>query len=218
MKCTDCNRPVRPVVAVDIDGTIGDYHNHFRSFAEQYLDKRIDPSWGREYGYEMEFNEHLGIDKETYRQVKLAYRQGGLKRMMPVFRHYDALFSVLRNENVEVWITTTRPWQRFDSTDPDTRHWLDRHHISYEGLIFDDDKYSRLAEVVGRERIVAVVDDLPEQCKRAHELGISYLQVVRGHSSTAIMPSHALGLGRAVVAIQNSVIEWRKANTDKERT
>ena len=37
MKCSSCSAPVAPVVAIDIDGTLGDYHQHFIEFAEQWL-------------------------------------------------------------------------------------------------------------------------------------------------------------------------------------
>jgi hypothetical protein len=35
--CTRCSSVVKPLVAVDIDGTLGDYHTHFLNFAREYL-------------------------------------------------------------------------------------------------------------------------------------------------------------------------------------
>ena len=37
MKCTECGRELRPVVAIDIDGTLGDFHGHFIKFIVDYL-------------------------------------------------------------------------------------------------------------------------------------------------------------------------------------
>ena len=41
MLCTSCSAVIRPVVAFDLDGSLGDYHNHFLNFAEGYLDRWI---------------------------------------------------------------------------------------------------------------------------------------------------------------------------------
>jgi hypothetical protein len=56
---------------------------------------------------------------------------------------------------------------RLDNVDPDTRFWLDRHGIKYDGLLFDEDKYEVLAHTVDAERVIMVVDDLSEQCVAA---------------------------------------------------
>jgi hypothetical protein len=72
----------KPVVAVDIDGTLGDYHAHFLWFATKWFGRTFpDPT---EVNPGMRLSEFMGIPHELYRQCKLAYRQGGLKRFMPV--------------------------------------------------------------------------------------------------------------------------------------
>jgi hypothetical protein len=162
MLCTKCSRPILPVVAIDIDGTLGDYHGHFIEFAEAYLGHSLP----RDYDGVGEFSDSLGIPKATYREVKLAYRQGGGKRCMPVDPFAYQLMYSLRTQ-AEVFITTTRPYLRLDSTDPDTRHWLQRHRIQYDGLLYDEDKYTVLAGIVHPDRVVAVLDDLKSQLDSA---------------------------------------------------
>lgn len=159
MKCTACNTKIKPVVAVDIDGTLANYHGDFLQFAERYLDQQFRS----DYMGDEEMHVFMGLPLEEYREVKLAYRQGGGKRMMPIFEGAVELMARLRNMDVEVWITTTRPFQRLDSTDPDTRFWLKRHNLPYDHLLYHEDKYRVMSESVDPGRVVAVVDDLPEQ-------------------------------------------------------
>lgn len=160
MLCSKCNEVVHPVVVLDIDGTLGDYHGHFHAFAEAYEGRALRPG----YDGSMELHIWYNMSLEHYREIKLAYRQGGLKRSMPCYADASLLVSYLQNQHVEVWICTTRPYLRLDNIDPDTREWLARNHISYDGLLYSENKYARLLEIVQPARIVAVVDDLPEMC------------------------------------------------------
>lgn len=156
-----------PVVALDIDGTLGDYHSHFIQFAEGWLGETL-PGPG-EINNGRPLWEHLGISRAVYRECKLAYRQGGLKRTMPAYRWASELADGIAHrhlEPAEVWICTTRPYLRLDNIDPDTREWLRRNDIHYDGVIFDTlagkyTKYAELARQVG-PRVAVIMDDLPE--------------------------------------------------------
>lgn len=178
MKCTDCHRSIAPVVGLDLDDTLCLYSVRLIRFANSWTQAFIP---GREHLYRdaalfdgsQELSEFLGMTKHEYRQMKLAYRQGGGKRTQPYRPGAAMLTKSLRAAGAEVWITTTRPYQRFDSTDPDTRFSLEAHGIEYDHLLYDDDKYRVLAETVGSERVVAVLDDLPENYDRAEELGLN---------------------------------------------
>jgi hypothetical protein len=155
----------RPCVALDIDGTLGDYHGHFTRFAEQWLGRDLpDPLFNTEG---VPFYRWLGMGKSTYRQCKLAYRQGGMKRSMPAYEGASELTRYIRGQKCDVWICTTRPYLRLDNIDPDTRHWLRRNKIQYDGVIFGDNKYKQLRDIVGADQVLFVVDDLPEQIKKA---------------------------------------------------
>jgi hypothetical protein len=180
MLCSSCSSKIRPVVAWDIDGTIAVYHDHFLDFAYRYLN--IEPSLPGSYLGEQDLATFLGVSKETYRGVKLAYRQGGNKRLMPVFEGAKEALNIVRASGAEIWITTTRPYLRHDSTDPDTREWLRRHNIQYDGLLYDEDKFMRLIEAVDKERVVAVIDDLETNINRARQLGLWAIQVYRPHN------------------------------------
>jgi hypothetical protein len=120
-----------------------------------------------------DFDKALGLDKHTYRDIKLAYRQGGMKRSIPTMDIgvYD-LVPAIRAMGIQVWVCTTRPWLRLDNIDPDTRFWINRNLGRIDGLIYGEDKYLDLIDIVGRERILGVVDDIPENIIRATELGL----------------------------------------------
>lgn len=179
MLCSECSRPVKPVVAVDIDGTLGNYHQAFTDFAERYV--------GRVLPYDYDgvgnFEDFLGLTQVEYRAAKLAYRQGGSKRWMEPYPYAAMFVNELRRAGAEVYIATTRPWQRLDNIDPDTQEWLRRNQMEVDGLLFGDDKYDQLVSIVEKERIIAVVDDLPEQFDHAVSLGLPAFQVERQHNS-----------------------------------
>ena len=206
MKCSDCYRKIKPVVGLDLDGTLADYHGHLFDFAEQYLDTDYD---GREYEGGEKLADFMGLTDDVYRQMKLAFRQGGMKRTMPAFPEAQQLAAGLRTMGAEVWIVTTRPYQRFDSTDPDTREWLRRHDIGYDGLIYDDDKYQRLLDCVGPDRIVGVLEDLPEQYDRAAELGLQPFQMETSYNRAVRRTVTVGSLRSAAVYLGKRVREWR---------
>lgn len=158
-----------PVVALDIDGTLGDYHGHFIRFAEQWLGKELPNPYAVTNGVPL--YQYLHISKAIYRECKLAYRQGGMKRSMPAYEGASDITRLIRHLGAQVWICTTRPYLRLDNIDPDTRHWLRRNKIQYDGLLFGDHKYRDLHNAAG-DRVLFVVDDLPPMLNQAIDLGM----------------------------------------------
>lgn len=160
-----------PVVALDIDGTSGDYHGHFTWFAELYTGKPMPPA--DKYTGGVPFHKWLGVSRSTYNTMKLAYRQGGFKRSMPPYEGIGEFTRYVRSKGVQVWICTTRPYLRLDNIDPDTRHWLSkRAHMQYDSILYGPNKYRDLVRAVGQERILVVYDDLPEMIEQASGLGL----------------------------------------------
>jgi hypothetical protein len=142
MKCSKCSEVVRPVVAIDIDGTLGDYHGHFVRFAANWL--------GRSF---------VAVGAELYDGT------------LPFGEWFCSSFNVNSISTLaEVWMTTTRPHDRYDRVDPDTREWLARNGIEYDGLLFEDRKMEALADRIEPGRVAFVLDDLPETLERASRL------------------------------------------------
>lgn len=172
------SRGKKPVVALDIDGTLGDYHKHFLWFAERWLGRSMPHP--DEINPGMRLSTFMGVPHREYRECKLAYRQGGLKRWMPCYPFASELTHEIRTAGAQVWICTSRPYMRLDNIDPDTQEWLRRNNIQYDAVIYEgiheeedtNSKYYDLVDQAGLQRIIAVADDLPEQLQDAQRQGI----------------------------------------------
>jgi len=167
VRCSVCSDQVKPIVALDIDGTLGEYHGQFVKFATMYFDTSFPPAYG--FDGSMELHEYLGLELTEYRRAKLAYRQGGFQRWMPMRPGADWLVNHLRDEGFEIWVTTTRPYERYDGTDPDTREWLSRNSIPWDNLLYSEDKYEVLHKRVDPSRVKLILDDLPKNIVAAQE-------------------------------------------------
>lgn len=164
---------MKPVVALDIDGTLGDFHAHFLRFAEQWYGRSMpDP---KDINPGLPLHKFMRTSKTTYRNCKLAYRQGGLERSMPVYAGAGTLCKAIRRSGAELWLCTTRPYLKHDTQSPNTVHWLKRSHIQWDHMISGPNKYRDLVKQVGKERVAAVMDDLPEMYLQAiHVLGYEW--------------------------------------------
>lgn len=210
---------VRPLVAIDIDGTLGDYHGHLIEFATDYLGQSelVAPQFDGSEPFRDWFTRAFAVDVRTFRDIKLAYRQGAQKRSMPKRAGARALVEAMRAHGAEVWLTTTRPWERFDRVDPDTREWLRRHRINHDALLYDGDKYEVLADRVDPARVVAVLDDEMEQLKVAETYFGVKVPIVAGsvynryHLTKSPLP-YAVGLANASDLIVNRIITWKEDN------
>jgi hypothetical protein len=185
-----------PVVAIDLDGTSGDYHKHFVWFLNNiyYPSSTYRPIWTPNmFG---EFSEALGMEKDAYRDGKLAYRQGGLKRCMPQFPAdvekggIEQDVQYIRSLGVQVWVTTNRPWMRLDNIDKDTKYWIDNNMGEVDGVIFSQEKYHDLIDNVGKDRILGVFDDLPENIEAAQELKLNVVLREGDHNQWWRMNAH----------------------------
>lgn len=196
----------RPVFGIDIDGTIGDYHGHFLRFAEGWLGREIPAFAGGS------LHSHMGVSKTTYRQIKLAYRRGGLKRSMPVYEGAPEMVASLRKRGAVIVICTTRPYLQLDNLEPDTREFLRRNGIPYDSILSGEHKYRDLKAIYGREAVVSVIDDLPEMCRQAEQCGVSWILKAMPYNET-IDPigkfgCHVSDLEMAAKVLHARLDEW----------
>jgi hypothetical protein len=170
------------VVGLDIDGTLGAYHEHFIAFAEGWLGKAIP----RNYDGSVPLHKWCGISKQRYRECKMAYRRGGLKRSMPTLPapYPDArrLTVWLNRLGCDVWLCTTRPYLSYDNIDDDTRHWLRRNGVAHAGVLWGEHKYRELARTVGVQRVAGVLEDDVAMCQQSRRLGMPTVWAVRPHN------------------------------------
>jgi len=216
MLCSQCSAPVVPVVAVDIDGTLGDYHQHFLWFADTWLgtltvNGKAVPSSARYHGdepYRDWFCRLTGVDTTTFRQIKLAYRQGGMKRTMPPYPHAGELTLALR-ERAEVWLTTTRPHDRYDRIAPDTVEWLRRNQIPYDALLFNEDKLAQLYDTVDPARVVAVLDDEVDVLAQV-TAGVPVLRRTRYNDKASWAGRKVSTLAGAMTMVNKLLTDWER--------
>ena len=200
-----------PIVSLDIDNTLGNYHAHFLDFAEKWFGREMpDP---KEINPGLPLFRFMRVTKAKYREAKLAYRQGGWKRWMPAYPGASELTREIQAAGAEVWICTTRPYLRLDNIDPDTREWLRRNRIKYNAVIFGDDKYTELKRQAGT-RVAAVVDDLPEMVARAHGLGFKpiYIRKQPYNLDNQITDLEFDDLGVLCERLKKDIRRWRESN------
>lgn len=136
---------------------------------------------------------------------------------MPVYNGANALCRQIRAAGGELWICTTRPYLKLDSQSPNTQHWLRRNKIQYDHMLSGPNKYRDLVKSVGIERIVTVLDDLPEMYDQATSLGIMpWLrdQPYNRHRSDAY---RVLDLKAALATILTQLVLWRKEHESSFR-
>jgi len=228
VKCTECNKSIAPVVAVDIDGTMGLYHKHFLEFAAAYLNRQVYTHYVGNQPFKEWFCMTYDCSVDDWHDIKLAYRQGGLKRTMPVYPQAAQLCKSIREAGAELWVTTTRPYIRHDNIDPDTREWLRRHGIKYDYLIYDGHKYHKLRRMVGKERVCAVLDDLQEEITEAHSQFGGDVPILRVNDfNTAYKSSVGLMIPAVPIAtnlemafrlIHDRIKQWKAFNDEPDRT
>jgi hypothetical protein len=213
MLCTNCREEVKPVVALDIDGTTGRYHEHFLRFAEHYLDSEVPWDFDSSEPFRNWFKKRFGTSDDVWHDVKLAYRQGGMKRSMQVYPYARNLAEFIREQGAELWITTTRPYIRHDNIDPDTREWLRRNGIVYDYILYDGHKYQKLKDLVGVERIAMVIDDLQEELFEAKLAGFRSdgLWLRRNAFNGAMVWPHVVeNLSDASRFVNDRINQWRR--------
>jgi hypothetical protein len=218
MLCTHCREEVKPVVALDIDGTTGRYHEHFLRFAENYLDKEIVWDYDGQLKFRSWFRMRFGVGDDVWHDVKLAYRQGGMKRSMPVYPYARNLAEFIREQGAELWITTTRPYIRHDNIDPDTREWLRRNNIRYDYILYDGHKYGKLRDLVGAERVAMVIDDLREELIEAEMAGFNTNGLFlrrNAFNDAAIWPQEINNLSDATTFTKDRINVWRELNDNR---
>lgn len=178
---------MKPVVALDLDGTLLDYYPHFLRFAALYFGHDPDDDGYLAFDGRIAMAKHLGVSKQRYRECKLAYRRGQMKRSLPPlpapYPQISELTHTVRRWGADIWFCTTRPYLSHDMVDDATRHNLRRNGAVYQGLIWGEHKYRELARVVGGDRVAVVLDDLPEQCRRAEALGLPVVFARRPHNA-----------------------------------
>lgn len=203
---------LRPVLGCDIDGTLGRYHEHFIRFASGWLGRELDNA----YDGRLPLHQWCGVSKERYRRIKLAYRKGSLKRSMPAIEWASAFTREVSSWGVDIYMCTTRPYLAYDNVDEDTRWWLRHNRMRCKGVLWGEHKYRELARLVGKDRVFAVYDDLPEMCEQASKVFPDVWPVfaVRPHNERQWLGKEwtygAYDYESTIVSMKEALERWRK--------
>lgn len=221
MFCSKCQERVKPVVIFDIDGSLGDYHGHFLGFAEMWMDtgrkalRHPFPGYDGSEKFSTWFCRVYGSDITTFREIKLAYRQGAQKRSMPLYTNMQRVAQAAAGV-AEVWIATTRPYLSLSGIDSDTRFWLDKHKIPYDYLLYDEDKYDVIADRVDPERVCFVLDDeVSNLVAAAKYWKVQSLVLRRTRYNTGVSAWSgpvAASAADALPLLANRLQDWRRRN------
>lgn len=133
------------------------------------------------------FYKQLGMGRTVYRECKLAYRMGGMKRSMPVFDNARELTRNVRQRGVRIVAATTRPYLHMSTIDTDTQHWMRRHGLQIDYILYGEHKYRDLVKSVGLERIICAMDDDLSQLAIANRLGVPTI-MRRNEANRAYVP------------------------------
>lgn len=215
MLCSSCSEIVMPVAAFDIDGTMGNYHDHFLDFADSYLGVNPVDRWS--YDGSSSFSQWFMFmyqqDYRTWHDIKLAYRQGAMKRFMPEFGAMCDVARCADEMGMEVWVTTTRPYLRMDNIDPDTREWLRRNRIPFSGLIYSENKYADLAERIDAGRVVSVFEDQVDMYDQAiATFGCVAPFLVKTQWNRATSRKNQGAAPQAIRHLSNTLYTWRSVH------
>lgn len=204
---------MKPVVGLDIDGTLLNYHWHFIAFANAYFGIDVDFT---AYDARLPLWKYLGVSRSSYRKCKLAYRRGELKRSLPPlplpFPQAGDLTREVRRWGVDIWLCTTRPYLAHSEVDDATRHNLRRNGVQYQGIIWGEHKYRELVRTVGVRRVAAVLDDLPDMCGQAHALGLPVGFALRLHNEGQYA---TLGEKWPPLRTHEETVTWLRQQLDK---
>jgi hypothetical protein len=78
--------------------------------------------------------------------------------------------------------------------------------MQYDGLLYGPHKYRDLVRAVGRERVLAVYDDLPEMCEQAMSLDLTAILRSQPYNAGWPYPSH---IGSGMLFHAGSVEQYR---------
>lgn len=141
------------VVIVDIDGVLSDYPF---GFTKMMFGKEVSSLKTNDIIRE------LGIDYQTYREVKEMWRTNGGYKKLNVDLVGKSIVNWLRSK-FSVVIVSNRPFHKYKSIYADTLEWLVENEIPFDALLFAESEKVDVLKHISREKIVFAIEDDPAQ-------------------------------------------------------
>lgn len=122
------------VVAIDIDGVLGEYPYWFLKF--------IFDKTGYNLNSLYEAKAQFGTIK--YEELKSSYRQSGYKATMPASKNASEFTHLLHKKGYKVIILTARPYKEYYTIYPDTLNFLKNNEIYFDAIVWDKEKHLKI--------------------------------------------------------------------------
>lgn len=122
------------VCGIDIDEVLGEYTKSWIEFVNKECGTIYDDI----------FVMKDTIPYQQYRDLKEKYRLSGIKEKMPVKEGASELTLELRKMGYVIIILSKRPVQKYPTLFKQTVNWLDNNNIVYDGIIFDENKHTKI--------------------------------------------------------------------------
>lgn len=126
------------VCAVDLDGVLGIYPDHWLG----YLNKELDTD------YKTLEEAKINVDIIKYAEIKEEYRLSGSKVNIPTMDFAKEFLSKLKDNGYMIVILTSRPYKKYFRIFSDTLKWLQKNELLYDSIIFDENKNMRILQEI----------------------------------------------------------------------
>lgn len=126
------------VVAIDIDGVLAPYPEHFL----QYVNSKLNSNYDDYRDAKAEIEPLLLLD------LKTQYRESGLKAKMPVINGAKEFLSELRLRGYYIILLSSRPIEKHPNLYYDTYYWLWVNGLQYNAIYFSEYKHIEIIKKV----------------------------------------------------------------------
>lgn len=107
------------------------------------------------------------------------YRGGGFTELPPVEGAREALRHI-RAAGYSIAIITARPQWQYQRLYADTIHWLKKHDIAYDLILFNKDKGEAVYEHIFPARPLFFVEDREKHCLELANIGVKVMHLASG--------------------------------------
>ncbi len=122
------------VCAIDLDGVLGQYPDHWLSFINSRLCTK----------YETLEDAKVEVDVLRYSQLKSEYRQTGEKKHIKPMHGAQRFLTDLKDDGYKIVILTARPYKKYYRIFADTLSWLKEWGFEYDAIMFDEQKNMKI--------------------------------------------------------------------------
>jgi hypothetical protein len=146
------------VVVTDLDGVVADFFAQFDVFCQGQTGK----------GY-------VQLNQAQREAVAMKYYQDGMFRETGIIDGAPAALNRIKQAGFKLVVITARPYHRVRRIATDTYHWLGKHGINPDMILWSKDKSGAVWESVHPAKVVGFIEDDPKHALDLAQDGINVL-------------------------------------------